>query len=292
MTARASAARSPPGVSRPARPRTFASAARASPPSRYWVSRTISSALPRVMIPPASASRVAAEPGGQVPRHGQQPVRRGPGLAQRQGQLVPGELVHHGGHPPRRRLEPVLGVPPEHLRDRDQLAGGHVRLGPVEGAHQPDQLMIGHPAERITRPAGVQRGVGGHRQLRAARHHIPRHPGPEPGRPARRLTREGPRRPGLPRPPPPRARRIQLQHLIGRRLSDPGQLLRGQLVLPRRRRARFGVPVLLRGVGRVVVLGAQPVQPRLPLRRGHRVAVQPGGILLPPRRFLSRRSCH
>ena len=36
------------------------------------------------------------------------------------------------------------------------------------------------------------------------------------------------------------------------------------------------------GVGRVVVLGAQPVQPRLPLRRGHRVAVQPGEILAPP----------
>ena len=181
------------------------------------MSRTISSALPRVMIPSGQRVQRAAEPGGQVPRHGQQPVRRGPGLAQREGQLVPGELVHHGGHLPRRRLEPVLGVPAEHLRDRHQLAGGHVRLGPVEGAHQPDQLMIGHPAERVTRPvAGVQRGVGGHRQLRAARRHIPRHPGPEPGRPARRLTREDPRRPGLPRPPPPRARRIQREPLIDR----------------------------------------------------------------------------
>ena len=51
ITARASAERSEPGVSRPARPRIFASTALASSPSRYWVSRTISSALPRVMIP-------------------------------------------------------------------------------------------------------------------------------------------------------------------------------------------------------------------------------------------------
>ena len=59
ITARARAERSEPGVSRPARPRIFASTARASSSSRYWVSRTISSALPRVMIPSASASSVA-----------------------------------------------------------------------------------------------------------------------------------------------------------------------------------------------------------------------------------------
>ena len=223
-----------------------------------------------------------AEPGGQVPRHRQQPVRRGPGLAQRQGQLIPGELVHHLGHPPRPRLEPVLRVPPEHLRDGRQLAGGHMRLGPVKGAHQPDQLMIRHPAKGVSRPAVGRRGISGHAQLGAPRHHIPRHPGPEPGRPAIRHAREDPRRPRLARPPPPRAGRVQPEHLIGRRLADPGQLPGGQLVLARRRRACLGVPVLLRVIERVVILGAQPVQPRLPLRRRHRVAVQPGGIPVPP----------
>ena len=115
-TARASAERSEPGVSRPARPRTFASTARASSSARYWVSRTISSALPRVMIPSRQRVQRAAEPGGQVPRHGQQPVGRGPGLAQRQGQLVPGELVHHlrasAPAPARSRPRGCAGTPP------------------------------------------------------------------------------------------------------------------------------------------------------------------------------------
>ena len=188
----------------------------------------------------------AGQPGAQVPRRGQQRVGLVPGLAQRQGQLIPGELVHHARHLPRPRLEPVLGVTPEHLRDRDQLAGRRVRLDPVPRARQPDQLLIGHPAERVTRPAAGHRGVGGHRQLRAARHHVPRHPGAEPGRPAIRLAREHPARAGLARTPPPRAGRLQGEHLIGGGLAGLRQLLAGQLVLPRRRRARFGIPVLLR----------------------------------------------
>ena len=110
ITARASAERSEPGVSRPARPRIFASTARASPSDRYWVSRTISSALPRVMIPSGQRVQRRAEPGGQVPRHGQQPVRRRPGLAQREGQLVPGELVHHLGHLPGSGSNPSSGL--------------------------------------------------------------------------------------------------------------------------------------------------------------------------------------
>ena len=95
--------------------------------------------------------------------------------------------------------------------------------------------MISCLAERVTRPAGgvLGRGVGGHRQLGAARRHVPRHPGAEPGRPARRLPGEDPRRPGLARPPPPGARRIQGEHLIGGRFPDPGELVRGQLVLRR-----------------------------------------------------------
>ena len=138
MTARASAARSPPGVNRPARPTIFASAARASPSDRYWVSRTISSALPRVMIPSASASKVAPRRVARCHAAVSSQSAAARDLTQRQGQLVPGELVHHGGHPPGPGLEPVLRVPPEHLRDRHQLAGSHIRLGPVKGAHQPN----------------------------------------------------------------------------------------------------------------------------------------------------------
>ena len=152
--------------------------------------------------------------------------------------------------------------------------------------------MIGRAAEPVTRPAASYRGISGHRQLRAARHHIPRHPHPEPSRPARRHPREHPRRPGLPRPPPPRARGVNGEQLIASGLPDPGQFRRGQLVLPRRRRARFGIPVLLRVVERVVILRAQPVQPRLPLPGGHRIPVQPGVILIPPGRLLGRRCCH
>ena len=207
-----------------------------------------------------------AQPGGQVPRHGQQPVRRGPGLAQCEGQLVAGELVHHQRHLPRLRLEPVLGVTAEHLRDGHELAGGHVRLEPVPRAHQPDQLMIGRPAEPVSGAAAVHRGVGGHGQLGAARHHVPRHPGAEPGRAARRLPREDPGRAGLAGAAPSRAGRIQGEHLIGGGLADPGQLPGGQLVLAGRRRAGLRIPVLPGSVERVVIELAQPVQPRLPVR--------------------------
>jgi hypothetical protein len=225
----------------------------------------------------------AAEPDGEVPGHGQQPVRRRPRLAQGQGQLVPGKLVHHRRHLPWFGLEPVLGVAPEHLGDRDELAGRGVGLDPVPGAHQPGQLMISHPAERVGRAGpAVHRGVCGHRQLRAPRRHVQRHPDTEPGRPARRLTGERPRRSGLPRTPPPRAGRVQRQHLISSRLGDPGQLSGSQLVLAGRRRARLRVPVLLRRVTRVVILRAQPVQPCLPLHGRHRIPVQPGGNLVPP----------
>ena len=103
---------------------------RVSSSSRYWVSRTISSAFPRVTVPSVSAPSVQPA-GGQVPRHRQQPVRRGPGLAQRQGQLVPGELVRHPRHLPGLGLEPVLGVTPEHLRDRGQLARRWPEPGPA-----------------------------------------------------------------------------------------------------------------------------------------------------------------
>ena len=65
ITARAMAARSPPGVSRAARSRTFASAARASAGSSSAVAPVMSSALNRVMVPSRSAAMV---PGSRVCR--------------------------------------------------------------------------------------------------------------------------------------------------------------------------------------------------------------------------------
>ena len=65
ITARAIAARSPPGVSRPARSSTSASAARASASSSRPVAVAISRALPRLTVPSRSAARV---PGRWVSR--------------------------------------------------------------------------------------------------------------------------------------------------------------------------------------------------------------------------------
>ena len=65
MTARAMAARRLPGVSRPARSSTLASAALASSGSRVEVARTMISALGRVITPSRSAAIV---PGSRVAR--------------------------------------------------------------------------------------------------------------------------------------------------------------------------------------------------------------------------------
>ena len=69
------------------------------------------------------------------------------GLAEGEGELVAGELVHHGRHLPGGRLEPVLGVTADNLGDRNELAGRGVGLDPVPRAHQPGQLMISYLAE-------------------------------------------------------------------------------------------------------------------------------------------------
>ena len=226
MHDRAGWRRSPPGAAGPAWP---AARPRASSPSR--VSPDDQLGLGPGDHPQASASSVPPSRGGQVPRHRQQPVRRGPGLAQRQGQLVPGELA------PRRasargaasnRPRGSGGTPPRWR----PACGGHVRLGPVEGAYQPDQLMIGHPAEDVTRTAAVQRGVGGHRQLRAAG--ITSHatmPVPNPAAGSTSPGKVRAKKPPAP-PRPPRAGASRAEPLIGRRLADPGELVRGQLVLP------------------------------------------------------------
>jgi hypothetical protein len=138
-----------------------------------------------------------------------------------------------------------------------------VGLDPVPRAHHADQLGLRDPGE----PVVSRGGVGSDRQLRAAGQHVKGHPRAERGRRAGRLAGEDPRRAGLARAAPAGAGRYDGEQLIGGRLADPGQLLRGQrsvvLAFPCQRR--------------LVVLAGQ-LQPGLPFR----VAVQPGEILVPP----------
>ena len=225
ITARAIAARSQPGVSRPARSRTLASTARASSgrTGTGWPDDQLGLAPADDPVP--QRGQRAGQPGGQVPGHGQQPSAAARDSPSAMASWSPVNSCTTCGHLPGFGFEAVLGVAPEHLGDRDELAGGGVRLDPVPRAHQPDQLMIGHPAQRVTRPAAVHRGVGGHRQLGAARRHVQRHPGPEPGRPA--TTRRG--RPAPSRAGPGRAARA-------------GRLHREQLIGGRSRRSRRAPP--------------------------------------------------
>ena len=81
--------------------------------------------------------------------------------------------------------------------------------------------------------------------------------------------------------PPPGQDELTGQELAGAAEAAADEMLALDAASTGRRRGRLRVPVLLGSVERVVVLLTEPVQPRLPLRRRHRVAVQPGGILLP-----------
>ena len=252
MTARAIAARSPAGVSRAARSSTSASAARASSSSSSTVAPAMISALYRETVPVFQPRLGAGQAGRQGLRHADQAVGPGPGLPQRVRNLVGGEL-----------LIQLPGVPPRQLGDRGELTGVRVRLHPVPPAHHPDQLSLRDPGEAVLRG-----GLGGDRQARAARQHIQRHPRRERGRAAARLTREDPRRAGLPRAPPPGGGGLDREQLIGGRLLDLGQLPGGE---------GLEGPVILVLAGGLIVLTG-PGQPVLSLR----VAVQPGEILVPP----------
>ena len=218
------------------------------------------SALYRETVPSSSAAGV---PGSRVSQGlGQVDQGVGPaaGLAQRVRDLVRGELGVLGG-----------GVAAGQLRRDGELAGGGVRLDPVPRAQHPDQLGLGHPGEPAVVPGG---GVRGDRQGRAAGQHVQRHPGPEPGRRAGGPAGEDARGAGLPGAAPPGGGRLHGEQLIGRRLADLRQLLRGE---------RFEAPVLVRLVLAVaLVLLAEPVQACLAFLRGHRVAVQPGEVVVPP----------
>jgi hypothetical protein len=130
-------------------------------------------------------------------------------------------------------------------------------------AHDADQLALQDPGELVV----SRGGVGGNRQLRAARQHIEDHPRAERGRRAGRLAGEYPRGAGLTRAAPPGGGRLDREQLIGGRIADPGQLVRGK---------RLVVFVHLFQRGLVILAGS--VQPAIPFR----VAVQPGEILVPP----------
>jgi hypothetical protein len=92
----------------------------------------------------------------QVPGQVQQPGGAAAGFGQRQGQLVPGELI-----PGRRHLRLALEraarvrAAADQLGDGGVLAGGHVSLGPVPGADRPDQLIVAGAGVPVAGPGRV-----------------------------------------------------------------------------------------------------------------------------------------
>ena len=157
------------------------------------------------------------------------------------------------------------------------LAGRHRRLGPVPGADDPQQLIIGGAGVPVIVPGGVlqERGQGG-----AAGRDVEGLAGGEPGRPARILPRESLCRAGHPRASPTgRHGADGGQH---RGMPQPGQgfrgpsLLRGDLpglgdqrgqlivIQPGRRRV-VRVFVLVR-VTRILILGPRGQPGLIPVR--------------------------
>ena len=274
MTARAIAARSPPGLSRPARPSTISSAARASPGSRTWVARAMTSTLAWRSSPGPErfpgTGQLHFQGVGQV----QHRVRLAADLGQRPPQLIGGELPPGPRHP-RRACQRLAGrrAAADQLGHRGVLEGARGRLGPVQGADQPDDLIIGGPPEP-PRIAGDP--LGEPQQPRPARSHIQALPRTEPARRAAGRPRHPPRRAGLPRaapPPGPGLARSQLSQQ-----PPPGRILRvggilggeraslrpdrGHVHVPRHRRV-LRIVVLLIRTQRLVL-----VQPGILVRSG------------------------
>ena len=100
----------------------------------------------------------------------------------------------------------------------------------------------------------------------------------------RLAKREDPRGAGLAGSAPPGRGRLHGEQLIGRRRLDLGELLGGE---------RLDVPVLVRLIfGVALVLLAEPVQRCRALGGGHRVAVQPGEVVVWPGVREGRRRGH
>ena len=285
MTARAIAARSPPGV----RPGPAQHHGLGLPGLGRVEQRGGAGDDPGLVQPddPVPQRRPGAgQPALQRGGDGEQVLGAAAVLGQRVGELLGGELLARGRHPRRSFWRAArLGTAADQLGGRGELAGGHVGFQPVPRAQHPDQLIIAGAVVGVVR-AG--RRIGEQRQVRAARHHVQGQPAAERRRPAGRLAREPARRPRLPRAPagprrqrgqrpgrprPGRRGRRPRLRLGGR--PDRGDLRRRQLVLTRRRR-----PVRVGVLFRVERL-SQVIQPGLALLLGHRI--RPGDHRLPVR---------
>ena len=233
ITARAIAARSPPGVSRPPGPAPPASAARASSSSSSKVAPAMISALTgRSCRRPAPPWCRAGGGAGSGPcRSGYRP---GPGTPPARRDLVRGEL----------RVQPARGSAGPAPRSRPACGRPRaLRPGPTRTA--PDSSPSETPANRSSSPA-ASAATASCAQPGSTSSGIPGRTRP----PGWTTRRENPRGAGLARAAPPGGGRLHGQQLVGGSLADLGELLRGE---------RSEVRELLR-LGRVVVL-AGPVQP-------------------------------
>ena len=129
---------------------------------------------------------------GQV----QHRVRRVARLGQRPADLIPGELLPALRHP-RLALQRAAGrrAAADELRHRGMLEETRGRLGPVQGADQPDNLIIGGATEPLL---VVGDPLGEPQQRRPARRDIQGLPGAEPARRAVGPAGDPARGPGLP----------------------------------------------------------------------------------------------
>ena len=129
---------------------------------------------------------------GQV----QHRLRRVAGLGQRPADLIPGELPPALRHP-RLALQRAAGrrAAADELRHRGMLEEARGRLSPVQGADQPDNLIIGGATEPLL---VVGDPLGEPQQRRPARRDIQGLPGAEPARRAVGPAGDPARGPGLP----------------------------------------------------------------------------------------------
>ena len=254
MTARAIAARSAPGVSRPPVQHLGLGGGRL-----VRVQQRGGGCDGLGLVPgddPVQQRRPrAGQPGAERIREAQQGAGVAAGVGQGAGQLIGGEL---------RVLRP--GIAAAQLGDGGQLAGRGVRLDPVPGAPRPASSASDTPANPSSPPQAASAAAARPAQPGSTSSAIP---GPNPA--AGLADSPGNTRDRLARPAPPGSGRLDREELIGGRLLDLGQL---------RRREGLVIPVVIQ-LGWLVFL-ADPVQVRLTLRRRHRIPVQPGEIVVSP----------